>query len=166
MENLNSGVFITTPTVKKSSATISVKTTVRNTYPSKRVITVVTRIIDENNLVVLKMKTTKEVPAGADETFSQVNGITENVHLWSIDDPYLYRLNTKVFNENEAVDCIENPLGLKWFQFVHGEGFLLNGEALELIGINRHQQYPFIGDALPNSFHWKTLSSSKKQDSI
>lgn len=161
-ENSNSGVSITTPTVKKSSATISVKTTVRNSYPDDRKISVLTRVVDEENHVVLKMKSTREVPAGSDVVFSQVNGITENVHLWSPDNPYLYRVNTTVFDGDQALDCVENPLGLRWFQFVLGQGFFLNGEVLELIGINRHQQYPYIGDALPNSFHWKDAVQLKE----
>jgi beta-galactosidase/beta-glucuronidase len=31
------------------------------------------------------------------------------------------------------------------------EGFFLNGEKVKLIGFNRHQNYPYVGCAMPDS---------------
>jgi len=154
-EKREAGVRITTPTVKPGFATIDVKTTVRNLYDTPRLCSILTRVINADGIVVLKMNSTAEIPPDADYTFSQVNGLDEDVHLWSCSDPYLYRVNTLVLDGDKPVDCIENPLGLRKFELREGEGFFLNGEPLMLIGTNRHQHYAYIGDAMTNSLHWK-----------
>jgi len=156
-ESRTAGVTITTPTVKVNpnakAATIDVKTTVRNSHAEPRTCTVLTRVIDAEGIVVLRMQSTHAIPAGGEVVFSHCNGIDEDVRLWSCDDPYLYRVNTLVLEGDEPVDCVENPLGLRTFELRADQGFLLNGKPLMLVGTNRHQHYPYIGDAVPKSLH-------------
>ncbi len=167
-ESRTAGVTITTPTVKVPAtaaavaATIDVKTTVRNARAEERTCTVLTRVIDAEGVVVLRRQSTRRIPAGGEAIFSHCNGIDEDVHLWSCDDPYLYRVNTLVFDGDEPVDCVENPLGLRTFELRADQGFLLNGEPLMLIGTNRHQHYPYIGDAVPKSLHRKDALQFKQ----
>ncbi|WP_282160537.1 glycoside hydrolase family 2 protein [Ulvibacterium marinum] len=154
-EAQNAGVFVTTPSVTPQNATINIRTTVRNESDNTQDCRLVSRIVDADGIVVSRMETRANIPANSDYTFSQIGGITENVKLWSTDRPYLYRVNTTVYKNDKPVDCLENPLGIRKFEFVRGQGFLLNGKPIELIGANRHQAYPFVGDAVPNSLHWK-----------
>jgi beta-galactosidase len=161
-EAREAGVFITTPSVSADNATVSVRTTVRNGHANPRECTLLTRIIDAEGRVVRTMKKTATIAPGATFTFSQVDGITEDLRLWSIDDPYLYRVNSTVFDGEEPVDFVENPLGIRWFELREDVGFLMNGEPVELVGVNRHQQYPYVGDAVPNSLHWKDALQFKQ----
>lgn len=154
-EDRNAGVFITTPTVTKRDATIDIKTTVRNDASERRECKLITRIIDDKGLVVSKMETDKTINPKSDYTFSQIDGISENLQLWSIETPYLYRALTTVYVDGAVIDEVESKFGIRKFEFIRDQGFLLNGKAVELIGANRHQAYPFIGDAVPNSLHWK-----------
>ncbi len=154
-ETKNAGVFVTTPSVTPQNATIDIRTTVRNESDDVQNCKLVSRIVDADGIVVNRIETRANIPANSDYTFSQIGGITENVKLWYTDRPYLYRVNTTVYKNNKPVDCLENPLGIRKFEFVRGKGFLLNGKPIELIGANRHQAYPFVGDAVPNSLHWK-----------
>lgn len=89
-ESRTAGVTITTPTVKADAATISVQTSVRNTDTEERTCTLLTRVIDADGVVVLRMRSRAEIPAGSEVVISQVNGLDGEVHLWSCDDPYLY----------------------------------------------------------------------------
>jgi len=166
-EHEQAGVSITTPSVTETDATINVKTNVVNEANEIKKCTVLTRVIDDKGRVVLKMKKSKNIVAGANFTFTQTGGITENLHLWSPDQPYLYRVNTLIYETDASgkelmIDCIENPLGIRWFDFIIGEGFFVNGKNTELVGANRHQAYPFIGDAVPNSLHWKDAYQFKQ----
>ncbi|MDB4293163.1 DUF4982 domain-containing protein [Maribacter sp.] len=154
-EALDAGVFVTTPTVSPKDATINIKTTIRNESDTPQHTSLISRIVDAEGLVVCKIETTATIPAGVDHTFSQVGGITENVKLWSPEKPYLYRVHTSVFKADSVVDQVENPLGIRKLEYVRDKGLLINGELIELVGANRHQAYPFIGDAVPNSLHWK-----------
>lgn len=154
-EAFDAGVHITTPAVKKRNGTVSVKTTVKNDYASPQRCKVVTRIIDATGHVVKRLTSEMTIVSGGQYTFRQTVSITEDFHLWSIDNPYLYRVNSIVYKEGELVDFVENKFGFRWFNLVEGKGFVLNGEPIFLIGVNRHQNYPNIGDAVPNSLHYQ-----------
>ncbi|MGJ8736810.1 glycoside hydrolase family 2 protein [Zobellia laminariae] len=94
----NAGQYITTPTVDpvNLNATINIKTTVRNENIQSKKTTVLSRVIDAKGLVVLKLKQTKTIPAGADVQFNLIGSIEDNLKLWSIDEPNLYRVHTLV----------------------------------------------------------------------
>ena len=75
-------------------------------------------------------------------------------HLWSPDDPYLYRIVTTIRDkEGNVLDETISPLGLRWFKFDAATGFFLNGKPLKLIGANRHQDYPGMANAVPDAIH-------------
>ncbi|MBK1875630.1 glycoside hydrolase family 2 protein [Pelagicoccus mobilis] len=152
-EKREAGVAITTPSVSKRNATVSIRSTVRNQSTYVRNFTVVNRIINAGNVVVKKLEKQATAAPGSDTTLITTGGIDENLRLWSPNDPYLYRVNTQIISDGLIVDSVDNPLGFRWFEHRLGEGFLLNGDPLKLIGTNRHQQYPYIGDAVPNNLH-------------
>ncbi len=153
-EKYDAGVHITTPTVNKKNGTVSIKTTITNENAVPKDCTIETRIIDADGYVLKKLIQKTTVAPNTDHTFRQTTGIEDNFHLWSIDQPYLYRVNSVIYDDTKAVDFVENTFGFRTFQLEKGKGFVLNGEPIFLIGVNRHQNYPNIGDAVPNSFHY------------
>jgi len=68
--------------------------------------------------------------------------------LWSIDNPQLY---TAVFSVAE--DELQLPFGIREAEFRSEAGFFLNGERITLKGINRHENMPGFGSALPLEMH-------------
>lgn len=163
-EAFYAGVYVTTPTVDplNRNATVAVRTTVRNEGPDPRTCRLQTRIVDRDGLVVLRLDDQIAIPAGADHTFNQCGGIEKDLHLWSCDDPYLYRVHTVVLSEGEQVDIVENPLGIRSIELNKHDGFLLNGRPVKMIGANRHQHYPYIGDAVPDSLHARDVRQFKQ----
>ncbi|MEM9527116.1 MAG: glycoside hydrolase family 2 TIM barrel-domain containing protein, partial [Bacteroidota bacterium] len=150
-EAFEAGVHITTPSVRKHDATISVKTTIRNENNYGTLARIVTRVIDADGLVIEAIEARAQVPSGRDYTFRQTTAITENLHLWSPDNPYLYRVHSTIYEGEKPVDYVENTLGIRWFELIDGKKFVLNGEPLWLVGVNRHQNFPIIGDATPDA---------------
>ncbi|MEL6593850.1 MAG: sugar-binding domain-containing protein, partial [Bacteroidota bacterium] len=162
-EALHAGVNITTPTVDpvNMNTSISVKTVVRNEYDRPQVCQLITRIIDQEGLVVLKLKQAATIPAGQDHEFDQIGSIEDNLHLWDTKDPYLYRVNSLVMMDGKEMDCLENRLGVRKFALDPVRGFVLNNKPIKLLGYNRHQHHAYIGDALPNSLHRKDMLQFK-----
>ncbi|MCF0115628.1 MAG: glycoside hydrolase family 2 protein, partial [Erysipelotrichaceae bacterium] len=74
----------------------------------------------------------------------------DHYHAWSIDDPYLYTLETKVIYEDEVVDSNITTMGIRKIEF-KADGFYLNNEKVKIRGLNRHQSYPYVGYAMPES---------------
>ena len=67
--------------------------------------------------------------------------------------PYLYKVRSEI-----GTDAIENPLGIRWFSWDKEKHWLyVNGKHVVLNGTNRHQEYPWLGDAMPKWMHERDL---------
>ncbi|QVY66050.1 glycoside hydrolase family 2 TIM barrel-domain containing protein [Polaribacter sp. Q13] len=163
-ETLNSGVNITTPTIDpvNKNATIDIKTAVKNEKNTVVICKLVTRIINKEGIVVLHLEDTSKILPGQEYQFNQIGSLEDDVHFWGIDNPYLYRINSVVKIDGKEIDYVETKIGLRKFELDPVRGFILNNEPIELIGANRHQQYPYIGDAVPNSLHYKDMLQFKE----
>ncbi|MCC8173458.1 MAG: glycoside hydrolase family 2 protein [Odoribacter sp.] len=79
--------------------------------------------------------------------------------LWSPESPELYNLHVLVKDKKgNIVDGYRKRVGIRSIEFKGYEGgFWLNGKKYPapLIGANRHQDFAVIGNALPNSLHWR-----------
>lgn len=83
--------------------------------------------------------------------------------FWSPEDPNLYDLLISLEDEDGTVqDGYRLRTGVRTYEFrrrhdPRGAGFFLNGKKYEgkLMGGNRHQEFALIGNALPNSLHWR-----------
>ncbi|MFA6620349.1 MAG: glycoside hydrolase family 2 TIM barrel-domain containing protein [Bacilli bacterium] len=72
-----------------------------------------------------------------------------SVALWNLKTPYLYRLEATL-RSSDGVDSLSLMVGFREAKFTP-EGFFLNDEKIKLIGLNRHQTYPYVGPAMPDS---------------
>jgi len=153
--NASSGVFITTPNVSAEAAEVVVNGAVTNDAATSRKLAVLTQVLDREGRTVAQQRTKLSVGAGQKLAFKQTFGKLRQPHLWSPDDPYLYRVVSRIEEGNGAkpLDEVTSPLGLRWFRFDADKGFFLNGKPLKLIGTNRHQDFPGLGNALPDALH-------------
>lgn len=69
---------------------------------------------------------------------------------WDIDEPNLYTLVTELLEGGKVLDRVETRIGFREVSF-RADGFYLNGRRLKLVGLNRHQSYPYVGYAMPKS---------------
>jgi beta-galactosidase len=70
------------------------------------------------------------------------------IELWTPNNPKLYIVSTKLKDSSSReTDCTDFRIGFREAEFRKEGGFFLNGKHLKLMGLNRHQTYPFIGAA-------------------
>ncbi|OVE79238.1 glycoside hydrolase, partial [bacterium I07] len=70
--------------------------------------------------------------------------------LWSPDSPQIYTVYSEVFDNDSLVDTYKSPAGFRWFRWDYTDDTLiLNGRRIHIHGTNRHQEYPWLGDAIP-----------------
>ena len=81
--------------------------------------------------------------------------------LWSVDTPYLYTLQTEVYQNGRQVDAFVTATGIREVRFDADKGFLLNGEPLKLKGVNMHQDHPGVGTGLPDALQVYRLRQLK-----
>ena len=143
------GIFVHYGTISQQLAEVFVNTEVRNTDQKTRTITV------ENSIGAVRKTSKVTLAAGACKTVVQ-KLIIKHPSLWSPETPYLYRLATRILEGKTALDGGITKIGIRSFEFRGAEGFFLNGEKYhQFIGANRHQDFAYVGNAVPNSQQWR-----------
>ncbi len=140
------GIFVTTPEVSESEATVRVQVDVDGFR--KRSTLVRATLIDAGGVVV----------AQAEDT---MNLLTKHTHdekvlplmrigspsLWDLDSPYLYRVRVDVYADSMLVDSREEEFGVRTVEFSPEYGLRLNGRKVFLKGIANHHDLGALGAA-------------------
>ncbi len=82
-------------------------------------------------------------------------------NLWDLDDPFLYYLEIRLIRNDRLIDIQKTHFGFREVNF-KSDGFYLNGKKIKLIGLNRHQSYPYVGYAMPKSMQIEDVEILKK----
>ncbi|MGD9126759.1 MAG: glycoside hydrolase family 2 TIM barrel-domain containing protein [Planctomycetia bacterium] len=150
-------VRVTTPKVSEKEGEVMVTTKIRNTSGKTKTYSMLVTI----NGPGLETPVTMTLPFGdtiprekitipSNESFEVKLGVLiRDLKLWSPGEPNLYEVTTQLLVDGKPVDEVKSPLGFRWFRFDPNEGFFLNGKHLKLKGVNRHDDYPGLGWALP-----------------
>ena len=89
---------------------------------------------------------------GVSENVYELATMTGDVELWDINSPARYQLKTELVKDKgtELTDEVITTIGFRRASF-KVSGFFLNGRRIKLRGLNRHQSYPYVGYAMPDS---------------
>ena len=142
--------FVETPEVDSNRATLRLRSAVSNTTMQEQRLRIISTLFDAEGKIVSSYS--KRIQLSPGKQIAAVNDLPaiKQPHLWSTDDPYLYRLESVIQTEQgEIVDRLSAPVGFRWFRFDAAQGFFLNGKPLKLIGTSRHQDYAALGNAVP-----------------
>lgn len=151
------GVFVHYNNISAKSADIYVNTEVRNAGNKAKKIQVEATITDKTGTTVKKISTVLALKAGESKT-AQLKTILANPMLWSPEHPYLYNINILVKDGKTALDGGMVRAGIRKTEFRGKDGFYLNDKPYgQLIGGNRHQDFAYVGNAVPNSQQWRDV---------
>lgn len=145
----NNALFIRTELKKKDEAEIYINTRVTGTPGKMKHFSITHVIIDEAGKVVEEGNTATGSQPGfsgdhADHAYS-VNLLQP--HLWSVSDPYLYTLITKIYSQGKLVDEVSTPFGIRTINFDREKGFFLNGKKMKILGVCMHHDLGALGAA-------------------
>ena len=149
------GVFVHFDQISEKKAQVFVDTEVKNSGTARRVVTVETTLTNASGKKVKQTSSRVMLNVGESVTVKQKMQVS-NPHLWSPDSPYLYRVESRVTEGKLALDGGVTRVGIRKAEFKDKDGFWLNGQPLgQLVGANRHQDFAYVGNALPNSQQWR-----------
>ena len=154
------GVFVRYPEVSEKLAVLEIKTNIQNQYKEDKKFELLHELWKDDKLISSN-KSSKITITGKSDIDNLVNLKVENPSLWSTDTPALYTLKTKVVSGDIVVDEEETRLGIREIEITK-DAFLINGEKKFLRGINRHQEYPYIGYALSNYAQYRDAVKIKE----
>jgi len=70
------------------------------------------------------------------------------IKLWDLQNRNLYEVRVRLLQGNQALDEDSRRFGFRHAEFTD-HGFELNGKVIKLRGLDRHQTFPFVGQAMP-----------------
>ena len=82
--------------------------------------------------------------------------------LWDINHPNLYQLELTLLVDEKIVDIKKVEFGIRKCEFL-ADGFYLNGIKTKIVGLNRHQSYPYIGYAMVKSGQYEDARILKEE---
>ena len=155
------GVFLHYDNISEKKADVYVNVEVGN-KSDKTVSPVVTaRVKDKAGKVVAILKQKLTIAPHSTATATP-HSTLRAPHLWSPETPYLYNVEISVANGGKVVDGGIVRMGIRNAEFCGKDGFWLNGKPYhQLIGGNRHQDFAYVGNALPNSQQWRDAKRLK-----
>lgn len=143
------GVFVHFDKISEKSAQVYVNTELQNKDQHSETVTVETALTDTDGKVIRRASGKLFLKPGEKKTIRQQIEI-KNPKLWSPDSPYLYRVQSRVKKGNQSIDGGITRIGIRQAEFRGKDGFWLNGKPFgQLVGANRHQDFAYVGNALP-----------------
>ncbi|MGZ4026478.1 MAG: beta-galactosidase GalA [Flavisolibacter sp.] len=144
----DNGLFTST-TLKGKLATVRVETTLQNQNLFASKATVQTYLVDRGGKR-LAFSPPQQLAVEAQGTGSLTQQLVmPAAHLWSLEDPYLYRVVCVVKQQGKTVDSLGQRLGIRGIA-IRENGVFLNGKHLKIQGTNNHQDHAGLGSALPD----------------
>ncbi|MFT3867960.1 MAG: glycoside hydrolase family 2 TIM barrel-domain containing protein [Nibricoccus sp.] len=145
------GLFVKTLRASETEAVVAVKTHVRNTSATNQMPVVVVEFLFGGEVAATGRCPALALAAGA-AAHAEIELTLRNPRLWCPFKPSLYQVRVTVLDSGGAVlDQRTERFGVRRIAFSRSGGFVINGRRVRLRGTNRHQEYPYLGYALPRA---------------
>jgi hypothetical protein len=130
-------------TVSENIANLNIETEIKNYSNQTKIVTVTNLIIDRKGIAITKVSTKKAITAGSIIILKQSLNLLY-AHLWSLKNPYLYKIISKVTERGNLTDQQITPYGIRWISWPIGrkgdnKQFLLNGKPVFINGIAEYE---------------------------
>jgi beta-galactosidase len=146
----NWGVAISTSKVNTTraivTATVPIKTMVKNETASPQTISLSTIITDKNGKDVVGFYTRVKLQPNEEQEVIQ-NIVIENPMFWSPEEPNIYVAKIKIKQGNVELDDVVKTFGIRTIEFSAEKGFVLNGKKTLLNGGCVHHDNGALGAA-------------------
>lgn len=155
------GLFVTCPSVSRESAVVRVQAHVRNDNASPRRFTPRVTLIgpDGRTAAADSLEPSRLEPGGEVTLIHEVTLAAPA--LWDLREPNLYEVEVQLLDDDgSVVDDAAARIGIRRIE-ISKDGFLLNGERRFLRGVNRHQEYPYVGYAISDAAQYRDAKKIK-----
>jgi beta-galactosidase len=166
-------VFARPKEVLSGSPSLDVDCFLAGNYEANGHVSIEVELRDGSQVVAKEMRTLDLPPAnknssGVDtdvpSTTGPVHASTETVNdparytvsltglrgisLWTLEKPHLYTVHVRLLRSGVVADEETRRIGFREAVFTD-QGFSLNGKIVKLRGLDRHQTFPYVGQAMP-----------------
>lgn len=147
--------------IKFGTAAVSVKAWIENNSSSNTNCSVNSYITDRSGKKLAEARSKSwTISARSDQEVEQKMMIPQP-KLWSLEDPYLYRVISLIMVNGKLVDSVNTRLGIRTID-IKPNGVFLNGKYLKIKGVNCHQDHAGLGSALPDEVQYFRIRKLKE----
>ncbi len=131
-------------TISDKSAELYVETEVKNYDSKPQKISLISRLKDKNGIIIAESETTDKLPEGEIRILKNPSLKVNHPLLWSLDNPYLYTLESELRIQGKTVDATTIKYGIRWISWPIGQEnstgqFLLNGKPVFINGTAEYE---------------------------
>jgi beta-galactosidase len=147
-------IFVRTKDVLSAKPSVELECFIENLQASRQPLSLEVELLDGDQSVgKISQRITlagKQTGTAAPGPASQVVHLENlpNIKLWNLENRNLYRARVRLLRGKEVIDEDARRFGFREAQFTD-HGFELNGKVIKLRGLDRHQTFPFVGQAMP-----------------
>ena len=138
------GVYAVPEVDKRGNAALKVNVELTNGTGAEATVQVVNELKDPAGKTVATSK--QNIKLGTDKSQSvDLRMRVKNPVRWSLDNPALYTLHTRVLHKGKVIDQTTTRTGIREFTFDANKGFALNGEWMKVKGVCLHHDSGVLG---------------------
>jgi hypothetical protein len=155
------GVYYTTEQIG-TSTNVKIETNIINTKSQDG--SVIPVIVKQELFDAMGKKVASTVATSQVTDKNKINQSIKfsNPLLWTLDAPYLYRLETTILSGKELLDKTTTRVGIRKINFDPNKGFALNGVSEKLKGVCIHHDAGALGAAVPKEVWQRRLKILKE----
>ena len=152
------GVFVAIKDVVGNDASLEVRTEIANESVTAKALNLRTVLETAEGRELLREDKAVDLAQGELRQVAQ-DLAPRNVRLWHPDHPDLHFIRTDLIEGGKVVDTLRTRFGIRLFEMRVKDGLFVNKMFIgaKLNGVNRHQDYAHVGNALPNSGQWRDV---------
>jgi len=155
------GIFVHYSDVSEKSATVHTKIEVKNEFSQQKDFVLAITLTDADGNTVYENGIPCTLEAQSKDSYENSFTLTQP-RLWSIFAPNLYTLCARVILNGECVFEKNTEIGIRTFTFTVDDGVIFNGTSHRFNGVNYHQTWPYIGNAVPDSLLLRDMMKLKE----
>lgn len=150
------GTYVTVSEISKTSATVKLEVTIDNNSKKAEAAELVTEIFELDSKgkkavkPVAKFQVLKTTVAANESAKVESSVQVKNPKLWGpapTQTPNLYLAVTTLMQNGKTIDEYETRFGIRSVEFNPGKGLIVNGEHIQLKGVNQHHDLGALGAA-------------------
>jgi beta-galactosidase len=158
-ETFIENIFVRPKDVLSGKPSVDVECFLENAQASRKPLSVEVELLDGSRTI---RKASQKIPAAtsrksagqpspdAAPNSSVVVSLADlaGIKLWDLNDRNLYTVHVRLLEGAQVLDEDSRRLGFRKAEFTD-HGFELNGKIIKLRGLDRHQTFPWVGQAMP-----------------
>jgi beta-galactosidase len=151
--------------IRHADAVVSIETEILNESDKGAAGRVISRVLGPDGALVATVPAKPfEISAWESQTVKTQVSVLQP-QLWSIEEPRLYRVVTRIESDGKTVDDGGTTFGIRSIRFDADRGFFLNEKPVKIKGTCNHQDYAGVGIAVPDRMHGDRVVSLKAMGS-